>query len=513
MDNKYRRENHIEYDEEAYNILMKNLMNIGTNSIKEIESACKEVDSIIDSTRPVKTKNTASILSAAQAQINEIKTLKETINYSLLAYDTCEKGLKNYVDKYIIDKLFENEDNAMKLAFQKNISQLIEDRDNDGVYEYKEDTDFNKMREYVIIAKDLDKRHLNYDLYGLSQDDILGDLIYIYDVHGRDRERNVLNAITYNCPSNFADYDFHPGIQIRSDGHYGYNSSIRNYQTNSEIISINGVDYDFAQVLPKDCTSTEMLAYNMCKANVINTMRTFPDVYLDYSSQKNQVVVLTCSNSIKSDNWGGLYDTTNFLFHSSGNVYIWSDMSFWSNTYTTRDTVIHEFGHKLDDNLVGNGRYESLLFSDRYFTRHNSSSWEKLYRDYKGILPGIAGGYSEETFDSMNKFVALAEFFAESMTAYFAEPDELKRLCPDVYEAITNIFGEDYGGIYNDRIDEVLNTSFDVGGRGNGVPKEVKIIERPQPTSSPQATPRPTPQPQPAPSPTVLPKPTPGPNN
>ena len=152
-DSKYRRMNHVEYDEDDYHSLMTSLISIGQNAMSSIDSACSSVDAALNSMSPEKYGgDTSGIRSAASAQIDAINNLNTTINYSLLAYDTCDKDLKSAVDTYIIDNLFDPNETNIEKYFKENISLHIEDRDSDGIFEYKKDTDFNDLYEKAIPA-------------------------------------------------------------------------------------------------------------------------------------------------------------------------------------------------------------------------------------------------------------------------------------------------------------------------------------------------------------------------
>ena len=164
-DSVYRRINHIEYEEDDYYTLMTNLTSIGNNIYQNIASECNAVSAICSNISPEAIPcDTSGVLSAASVYQETLNNLKTTINYSLLAYDTCDKDLKDSVDKYIINNLFDSNETNIEKYFKNNINSYIEDRNGDGIFEYKKDTDFNELYEKVIPKK--------------TYRDILGNLLY-----------------------------------------------------------------------------------------------------------------------------------------------------------------------------------------------------------------------------------------------------------------------------------------------------------------------------------------------
>ncbi len=412
--------------------------------------------------------------------VNEVEQAMDETMDQLIVHNYSQEEYEDKIITYYCDQFF-NFNNVPELKDESmNHMKKMENFYNFWPEERSMDT---KAASYYEIRKFQER--FDYDRFGLDKDKVKKQLLYIYDERGYDVMKTVMYALLNNCPDNYEDYDFHPGRQIETNGHYDYNAdTIRNYKTNSEIININGVDFDFAQVLPKDCTDVELLAYNFCKANVINTMRTFPKKYLEAAAEKNRVVVLTCAKDAmdyNKDSWAGYYTPHNWTKPEDGDVVINAFLSFRSNTYYTRDAVIHEFGHKLDDILDGHGKWDTRL--NGWQMTDNSKEWGEYYEKYKGVLPDIVdGSYTEQGFEEAGS--PKAEFFAEAMVAYFLEPDELEKLCPEVYEAITNLLGEDCCGAYSNGIDDVINTPYEGESKNNGYPE-------PQPGPAPVPIPEP----------------------
>ncbi len=138
--------NHVEYDEESYNKLMQGLMEVDDEYSNNITTRLTNSYEII-SNLPDKYDNIDSYVTSEndiKKHINEINMLKNNINYSLLAYQTCDKELE-YAARNLIDDLFDEEEKNIAKLFKYSISSTIEDKDKDGILEYREGTDFNKL--------------------------------------------------------------------------------------------------------------------------------------------------------------------------------------------------------------------------------------------------------------------------------------------------------------------------------------------------------------------------------
>ena len=331
----------------------------------------------------------------------------------------------------------------------------------------------NNNLEYIDLCYSKDNRLTNYcqkqnfveyvntilnnfnpEEFGLDRENVVNDLVYVYDKRGSTEAYNIIRALLANKPDNYHEYNFKPTKQMHTNKYYDYNNNtINNYQTNSEMINVNGYNYEIAQVLPKDCTNTERLAYDFGKANVINTMRTLPDKYIKLCSLGNtNVITLTSSRDAMNNNanWSGYYKPS-ALFNSNSNM-ITIDIhgSFIDNEFYTQDTLIHEMGHKFDDMSQSKGIID-WIFGDITYTGSNKE-WSNLYNKYGNVLSAInLGGY--ERYPNVN------EFFGDATVAYFKKPEILKRLCPEVYKGISNMLDGEYGYSYYDVITNVLSAS------------------------------------------------------
>lgn len=289
--------------------------------------------------------------------------------------------------------------------------------------------------------------------HGLTEETVIKELLEVYDKRGPNEAYKLIKALENNKPDNYHQYNFRAGNQINSNSYYDFNNNtINNYQTNSEIINVNGYDYEFVQVLPKDCTNIERIAYNYGKANIINTMRTLPNKYLELCSKSNNTVTLTCDRSAMNNNsnWSGYYKPSSFFGSNSNNITIDIHGSFTDNVFYTQDTLIHEMGHKFDD-MIQSKSIVDWLFGRTSYTKTNSE-WDKAYKKYRNVLNSInSGGYMD--YPNVN------EFFGDAAVAYFKNPEIEKELCPEVYNLISNMLDGEYGYSYNDKIVSILSAS------------------------------------------------------
>lgn len=191
----YSMRNHIEYDDEAYDVIMKKLISIYEEAPELIRKDSIATDEIIDSFADRYDSNTSNINKSIQGDITSIEELKESINYSLLAYSTCDEELENAL-RDLIDNLFEDEEAPLADAFKHDIKHTIEDNDGDKILEYKASTNF----------KDLYLSVLPVDKY-VDQD---GN-IWHYNLKG-----NLLNVTGNNPKINFGNEEF--TIRIDKNG-------------------------------------------------------------------------------------------------------------------------------------------------------------------------------------------------------------------------------------------------------------------------------------------------------
>lgn len=413
-----------------FNIVLK-------NNYIEINDNIAYLKKIIE-----KLKNNTDALKKIVRELEEVTEL------------TSEELLKGHFDnEFYEDKMLKHYAKKMYHNNQKSIMNDLNkyydtasDNGKFALYYQRE----NFLNNYNKMLGDF-----NYQKYGLTREILEKDITYIYDTRGSNEAYNVVHALSKNCPDNYLDYNFNPQSQIKDNSAYDYNKRIiSNYQTNSEMITINGYEYEIAQVLPKDCTQTERLAYNFCKSNVINTMRTLPDSYLKYGASGNSNTIILTSNvdtMNNTGNWGGYYKASSLFGRNNNMLVIDAHGSFIDNEYYTQDILIHEMGHKFDDMMSKNNIFD-YLFGKTYYTSKNDD-WGNLFDKYKNVLSGInSNGY--ENYPNVN------EFFGDVTVAYFKSPETLKKLCPEVYDSFSSMLGGEYKESYNSRIRDVILTKF-----------------------------------------------------
>ena len=147
----YSKINHIEYDEEAYNTILKSFNGIGESYKGTIKSACSDIESAINSfPDSYSASGVSSIGSNIDGHIDLISSLAEMTNYSLLAYQTCDDTLKEGL-YLLIDSLFGENETNLANRFKNAISNTIEDKDGDSILEYSENTNFKVLSENAIV--------------------------------------------------------------------------------------------------------------------------------------------------------------------------------------------------------------------------------------------------------------------------------------------------------------------------------------------------------------------------
>ena len=147
----YTTINHIEYDEEAYDNILNSLNNVESSYSSTIESAYSNISDTVGSFPDSCSFNVMDIANGIRGHITLVNSLKESINYSLLAYQATESDLKDALN-ILIDDLFGESEIGLATIFKHEIYNTIEDRDNDKIMEYKKGTNFNTLTRRAIPA-------------------------------------------------------------------------------------------------------------------------------------------------------------------------------------------------------------------------------------------------------------------------------------------------------------------------------------------------------------------------
>ncbi len=406
-----------------------------------------------------KYENTSTIekleIEDVEKQINKIKNntlfLKDIINELMEATgENIDKILSsNHSLSFFENKLMTYYADKMNSNTSKSKLDII-----DLCYS-KDDklANYCQKRNFIEYANNYFQK-FRPEKYGLDKDTVINDLLDIYDKRGSNEAYSILHALENNAPDNYLEYHFYPNNTIHNNNYYDFNKkTIDNYNTNSEVVNVNGYEYEIVQVLPKDINKTEELAYNFGKANIINTMRTLPDKYLEICSKgNNNTITLTCDKASMNNttNWSGYYKPSSFFGKNSNNITIDIHGSFNDNTFYTQDTLIHEMGHKFDD-LSHEKSIIDWIFGNTSYTKANDE-WTNAFNKYRNVINSInRGGYAE--YPNVN------EFFGDVTVAYFKNPEETKALCPEVYELMNKMLDGEYGYSYNDRIVAILSAN------------------------------------------------------
>ena len=394
--------------------------------------------------------------------IIELKKLITIVNNDIDFVDNIitefEKATGEDIDKLLLG---DYKSEFYKNKFLSYYANVLNNNGNSKAIEtlemcYETDDDLYKyiQRDKFISNYELYLKGFEPEKYGLTKEQVENELITIYDTKGSSEAFSIMRALVNNAPSNYFEYNFNPSDQINKNSYYDYNKkTINEYITNSEIININGYDYEIAQTLPKNCTNIEMLAYNFAKANTINTMRTLPNKYLELCAKGNSNnIILTCDTKAMNNagNWAGYYKASSLFNKNTNMIVIDAHGSFNNNEYYTQNTVIHEMSHKFDDMMYSKNIIDKLFGKINY--TNSDDKWENAFNKYKNVLNSINdNGY--ENYPNIN------EFFADASVAYFKNPQAVKNLCPEVYNLMNKMLDGEYGHSYSDKMSDILKVS------------------------------------------------------
>lgn len=165
--NTYYKINHIEFDEETYNKIMIGLDSVANEYPSVINSKCNSCISTINSFEDkYSSSKLSSINSSIISSLTTIGEVKESINYSLLAYSACDNSLEVNLHK-LVDDLFDESEARLSTLFKKDIQRFISDKDKDSILEYNANTNFNYVNKVIPIYEKTDsngnKWYLNYN--------------------------------------------------------------------------------------------------------------------------------------------------------------------------------------------------------------------------------------------------------------------------------------------------------------------------------------------------------------
>ena len=143
--------NHIEYDEEEYDNIMRQLTSIHDEVPEKIKSDYQNSVDLINSFEDkYSTATLNEVNSSVQNSLEAVNGLKECINYSLLVYQACDSRLRDNLN-VLIDSLFDENESGLATVFKREVNTHIEDRDNDSILEYKLGTNFATLSHSGIV--------------------------------------------------------------------------------------------------------------------------------------------------------------------------------------------------------------------------------------------------------------------------------------------------------------------------------------------------------------------------
>lgn len=441
------------YEIICYSRLIDNSLNNALENMNSVQSIYSQINSLPEKYKTLNINIIQELIDRIQQNNQKLtKIVNELEEITGLSRKQLSKinNIAFYEDKileYYTEKLYDK--NISQSDHQKLYNQLnfyYDTSNNEGK--------LNQFYQRYLFKKSIPTllSKFDYQRFNLKEENVINDIMYIYDNRGSNTAYNTIKALVNNCPKNYDNYHFSPIRQPKSNDSYDYNhKTINQYETNSEIININGYNYEFNQVLPKDCTNVERLVYDFSKANIINTMRTLPDTYLKLCSMgnSNSIILTTSKDAMNNQgNWGGYYKTSNYFSNNNNMVVIDINRGLEYNDYYTQDILIHELSHKFDDMLKNESIINSLLGNEYYST--TSDNWKEMFQKHQNIIKKLTN-YEYKDFPNIN------EFFGDTAVAYFKKPQELKNQCPDIYDLFSKTLGTEYGYSYNDKIQEILN--------------------------------------------------------
>ena len=386
----YSKINHIEYDEEAYNNIIKSFNSVGSSYQGVITSACSSIESAVNSfPDSYSSAGISSVGSSVEGHIGLISSLGEMTNYSILAYQTCDDSLEKGL-YLLIDSLFGDSDTSLSEKFKKAISNTTEDRD--GIISYNEDTNF-KTTTCIV------------------------DLLI-------------------NSPSII----FLEGEEL-ADFRKNYNlAPLDTLLISKETENINGVDFDIYKVIDTSEFIYGVKEYNKYISESNKVLSNIDEGVLEYMRNKGAHLVYFSSHTVDNASYdeNGKY---------SGNTYSGYAHSVTRGAVSVYgyepETILHEMGHTLDHCLYYDqtGEYGTTTTDGYdYGLMPNKTNTRKLaHREYGAYNPNYQ--YVED-YSNDDSYIP-CEFFAESFRNYYTTDAEKRerfaRTIPETFKFFDDI--------------------------------------------------------------------------
>ncbi len=357
------RINHIQYDEEEYEKIIYKLKEIEDLKAKEIISNLSYADEMINCFPDLYWQGSIeNNITSIDTHLQLVKSLNEMINYSLLAYQSCDESLRYKLYK-LVDNLFEN--NNISSLFKAEISNNI--NNNNGILSFNDSANFNRISSIIDIMT-------NKPNIELIKDDELTKFLEFHSMKQND--------------STFVT---------------------------KEVENINGIDFEIYRVIDIDNYDSD--GFNKYVKDSNKALSNVDRNVLKYIKNTGGSLIYCSGHSISPE----LYD---HAYAGLANPCDFSSLSVYDNRWDDPEAIVHEMGHTLDHCIRHNqtGDYGSTTDATyNYGTNPMGISTRELaHREYSAYYPDYTyvPDYSNES-----QYIP-CEFFAESFRNYYSLDEE-----------------------------------------------------------------------------------------
>lgn len=357
--------NHIEYDEEEYEKIIHTLKDIEErNVVEKINNNCSFIEEMIDC---LPDRFWMGSINNNKNTIDEhlllISKLNEMINYSLLAYQSCDESLRDQLYK-LVDSLFE--DGKSSSMFKSEINNYIEN--NDGILSFNNSTNFNKLSTIIRILDDNKNNEI------ISGDD--------------------LKKFLAKC--NIKEMD--------------------SIIATKEVTKINGVDFDVYQIIDIDTLNEK--GFNKYVKECNEVLSNVDEEVLKYISNTGGSIIYCSNYSVAPDFYDKHYAGLAYPEHLYA-LSVYNEPTAWDT-----EAVLHEMGHTLDHCIYLNqtGYYGSTTYAGYDYSNipNEINTRELAHKEYGAYYPDYV--YMDD-YSNENDYSA-CEFFAESFRNYYTLDEE-----------------------------------------------------------------------------------------
>lgn len=388
----YSKINHIEYDEEAYNNIIKSFNSVGSSYQGVITSACSSIESAVNSfPDSYSSAGISSVGSSVEGHIGLISSLGEMTNYSILAYQTCDEELKSGLES-LIDSLFGDSDTTLSENFKKAINNTIEERD--GIISYKEGTIFKNTSCIV---------------------DLLMNSPNITFLDGEELEEFKKN---YNL------------------------APLDTLLVGKETENINGVDFDIYRVV--DANDYDGEGYNKYVKESNELASNINDDVLKYMKDKGTHIVYYSGHTVDKTSYDENGNYSNNYYAGYAQSLTRGAVSVYRKKNPNDiEPILHEMGHTLDhcicyDQTGEIGKSTTQEGYDYSFLPNKTNTRELALKESDACYDEYRYLYFYNNYKCMPN-----EFFAESFSNYYTtdveQHEKYADLIPETFEFFSNI--------------------------------------------------------------------------